>query len=172
MPHATYLLSFQVQHVYPPQVQYVEGADAVYTNGALYVGRLSPQKGPPRRQAWAASGTFSHDSPHPFPFGAVCVETSPPPPLGDVGTVTTVLGHQSPVESSEITGLCSSHCQKRQPFQQSRMRNKTPVQLLSQKIQSSQSRHHFCLCLLVLACVHLWLFMMLLKLDFPFVKDF
>lgn len=24
-----------VQHVYPPQVQYVEGGDAVYTNGAL-----------------------------------------------------------------------------------------------------------------------------------------
>lgn len=31
---------FQVQpaqHVYPPQVQYVEGGDAIYANGALYV---------------------------------------------------------------------------------------------------------------------------------------
>lgn len=53
-------MSFQVQpvqHVYPPQVQYVEGGDAVYTNGALYVGFLSPGEGPPRRQAWAALGT-------------------------------------------------------------------------------------------------------------------
>lgn len=29
--------SLQVQHVYPTQVQYVEGGDAVYANGAMYV---------------------------------------------------------------------------------------------------------------------------------------
>lgn len=29
--------SLQVQHVYPAQVQYVEGGDAVYANGAMYV---------------------------------------------------------------------------------------------------------------------------------------
>lgn len=49
-------MSFQVQplqHVYPPQVQYVEGGDAVYTNGALYVRLPSP-----RGQAWATSRTF------------------------------------------------------------------------------------------------------------------
>lgn len=43
-----YLLLFQiqpVQHVYPPQVQYVEGGDAIYTNGALYVGVPAPQEG-------------------------------------------------------------------------------------------------------------------------------
>ena len=44
-----YLLFFQVQpvqHVYPPQVQYVEGGDAVYTNGSLYVvSSPSPERG-------------------------------------------------------------------------------------------------------------------------------
>jgi hypothetical protein len=28
--------------VYPAQVQYVEGGDAVYTNGAMYVSRATP----------------------------------------------------------------------------------------------------------------------------------
>lgn len=32
-----------VQHVYPAQVQYVEGGDAVYANGAMYV----PSRHPP-----------------------------------------------------------------------------------------------------------------------------
>lgn len=72
---------------------------------------------------------------------------------------------------SEITGVYGSHFQKRRPFHKTK-RNKTPVQLLSLKIQSSQSRHHCSLYPLILACVHLWLFMMLIKLDFPFVKGF
>lgn len=58
-----------VQHVYPPQVQYVEGGDTVYTNGALYVGFLSPGKGLPGGEAWAVSGTFSHDHPTFFHLG-------------------------------------------------------------------------------------------------------
>lgn len=47
MRNARSPMSFQVQplqHVYPPQVQYVEGGDAVYTNGALYVGLPSPRR--------------------------------------------------------------------------------------------------------------------------------
>ncbi|VCW70223.1 unnamed protein product [Gulo gulo] len=104
------LLVQPLQHVYPPQVQYVEGGDAVYTNGALYVGLPTPH-----RQAWATSRTFLHDSPHLFPFGPVCAGTSPPP-LGDVGPGTTVLGQESPVEISEITGFDGSHFQKRQAF--------------------------------------------------------
>ncbi|KAK2489968.1 hypothetical protein MC885_016443 [Smutsia gigantea] len=38
-----------VQNVYHPQVHYVEGRDAIYTNGALYVASLSPR----RRTAYA-----------------------------------------------------------------------------------------------------------------------
>lgn len=161
-------MSFQVQplqHVYPPQVQYVEGGDAVYTNGALYVGLPSP-----RRQAWATSRTFPHDSPHLFPFGPVCAGTSPPP-LGDVGPGTTVLGQESPAETSEITGLPGSHFQKRQAFHKTKQ-NTPQSSLLSPKIPCSQSRHHCPLHLLIRAWVHLWLFAMLIKLDFLFVKDF
>lgn len=68
-----------VQHVYPPQVQYVEGGDTVYTNGALYVGFLSPRKGPPVREAWATSGTFSHDYPTFFHLGPVLANFSSSP---------------------------------------------------------------------------------------------
>lgn len=35
-------MSLQVQHVYPAQVQYVEGGDAVYANGAMYVSPVGP----------------------------------------------------------------------------------------------------------------------------------
>lgn len=73
-----YLMLFQVQsvqHVYPPQVQYVEGGDAVYTNGALYVGFPSPRKGPPGGHAWALSRTFPQDSPlHHLSHLGLCVQ--------------------------------------------------------------------------------------------------
>ena len=42
-----------VQHVYPTQVQYVEGGDAIFTYGALYVGAFSPpQEGLHREPTW------------------------------------------------------------------------------------------------------------------------
>lgn len=54
---------FQVQpaqHVYPPQVQYVEGGDAIYANGALYVPSSPLQPAPGHVRAFLhARPTFA-----------------------------------------------------------------------------------------------------------------
>lgn len=78
-------LMFQVQpvqHVYPSQVQYVEGGDAVYTNGALYVifpvlGRgLTENLRPPLEPSFMALPPFSFwgcvcTNPYPYPLGTM-----------------------------------------------------------------------------------------------------
>lgn len=79
----TKYLMFQVQpvqHVYPSQVQYVEGGDAVYTNGALYVVSL-PSEGASQRTSghtWNLPSPLSHH----FPFGDVFTQTPSPYLLG------------------------------------------------------------------------------------------
>lgn len=85
---------FQVQpaqHVYPPQVQYVEGGDAIYANGALYVPSSPLQTAPGPAPA---SGDVFAQTPllAPGPYAA---------------SMTRAFGPQGPAEISEITCLCS-----------------------------------------------------------------
>lgn len=76
----TKYLMFQVQpvqHVYPSQVQYVEGGDAVYTNGALYVVFPALRRVLTEKEPQATPGTFLHDSPTFFLLG-MCLHKSLP----------------------------------------------------------------------------------------------
>ncbi|XP_034853600.1 DNA-binding protein RFX2 isoform X3 [Mirounga angustirostris] len=85
----------QVQHVYPPQVQYVEGGDAVYTNGALRTAYAYN----PEPQMYAPSSAASYFE---APGGAqVTVAGSSPPTVPShsmVGITMDVGG--SPIVSS------------------------------------------------------------------------
>ncbi|XP_053076001.1 DNA-binding protein RFX2 isoform X3 [Acinonyx jubatus] len=84
-----------VQHVYPPQVQYVEGGDTVYTNGALRTAYAYN----PEPQMYAPSSTASYFE---APGGAqVTVAGSSPPAVPShsmVGITMDVGG--SPIVSS------------------------------------------------------------------------
>lgn len=80
-----YVMSLQVQavqHVYPPQVQYVEGGDAVYANGALYVAFLSPGTGSPQRPRGHIQNLLSR--PSTLVLGDVFAQTPLRCPLGDM----------------------------------------------------------------------------------------
>lgn len=105
----TKYLMFQVQpvqHVYPSQVQYVEGGDAVYTNGALYVVFPALGRGLTENLRPRLEPSFTTLPPFSF-WGCVCTNPSPLSFGCYVGTITVVLGHHSPVEISEITHFCS-----------------------------------------------------------------
>ncbi|KAI2588187.1 RFX2 isoform 12, partial [Pan troglodytes] len=84
-----------VQHVYPAQVQYVEGGDAVYTNGAIRTAYTYN----PEPQMYAPSSTASYFE---APGGAqVTVAASSPPAVPShsmVGITMDVGG--SPIVSS------------------------------------------------------------------------
>ncbi|KAB1259106.1 DNA-binding protein RFX2 [Camelus dromedarius] len=84
-----------VQHVYPPQVQYVEGGDAVYTNGALRTAYAYN----PEPQMYAPSSAASYFE---APGGAqVTVAGSSPPgvPSHSMVGITVDVGG-SPIVSS------------------------------------------------------------------------
>lgn len=94
---------FQVQpaqHVYPSQVQYVEGGDAIYANGALYVPSSPLQTAPGHARASRPA--------RPTPAsGDVFAQTPLLAPGRYAASMTRAFGPQGPAEISEITCLCS-----------------------------------------------------------------
>lgn len=146
-----------VQHVYPPQVQYVEGGDAVYTNGALYVifpplGRVLPDNLRPHLEP-----SFMTLPPLSI-WGCVCTN---PSPLSLGGMLEPLLWNWV------ITAL--RRFQKSHTFVVFASRKgslkeakASPNPVLGLKIQPLQSRNHFCPCFIPLAFRSLWRFVALL----------
>lgn len=152
---------FQVQpaqHVYSPQVQYVEGGDAIYANGALYVPSSPLQTAP------GHVGTFP--PPTPSLHLGTCLHKPLSSPLDDM--------LERRQWQSGLRALW--RFQKSHTFVVFTPRKfslkQTLIQLLSVKCQASQSTNRFHLCFLILAFVNLQLCMMSQRLDLPLVKGF